>query len=222
MNFKLIALMFLAICSALLPAGCTSVESKGPDEVYLDGKAAPPNGEIRITDADVKKSKLTAAAANRDRTGVTKQTLSDNSVIETSVDGTGNKTDRRVFANHVRIRMVVLRTSIEGVQEATLYGFGTDTVTLYDLGDRALTASADELADAAGFKTTRTQTDTPGFMRKENRLPPDQPKSAPLQPLPSSQFQQPPAPQPVEPVRPETPTDDTPPTEAQPKTPEEN
>jgi hypothetical protein len=70
------------------------------------------------------------------------------------------------------------------MQEVTVYSYGGDTKTFTDLGDKALTASGDELANTAEFYKTQYYSETPNFIKKRKSEP--QPS---LQPLPSSAFQ---------------------------------
>ena len=69
------------------------------------------------------------------------------------------------------------------------------------LGDRALTASGDEIANAAQLYATRSFGSASNFMKKRKTE-----TQSPLQPLPSSAFQKPLSPvnQPVETVQPQT------------------
>lgn len=194
----LIFLLLAAFSSAVLSA-CTTVESKTPEEVVIEDTSKGGN-EIVINNSDIK-TENKQISTSTESAQLPKRILSDGSNVETLIDGFGNKTETRYFPGHLRVRFIIVRTSVDGKQQVTVYGYGDDTKTLADLGDIALTASGDEIANAAGLFVTRTLKDPPNFMKK--RKTEIQP---PLQPLPSSQFQKP-LPQvlqPAETVQPET------------------
>lgn len=164
----------------------------------IESNSNPNNNEVVITDADlVDRNKQ--VSTTQERTQMAKRLLPDKSEIETMTDGYGNKTETRFFKEHPRLRCVILRTSAEGNQEVTVYGFGSDTKVVADLGDKALTASGDEIANAAQLTVTRGTSETPNFMKKRSN-------QTSLQPLPSSAFQKPRSQviQPNETVEPET------------------
>ncbi|HEY0461549.1 MAG TPA: hypothetical protein VGC97_20600 [Pyrinomonadaceae bacterium] len=199
MNFKLTAFILLALFSPLLLAGCTKVESKAPEEVVIDGKQ--PSDEIVINNSDLKKEEQLITISKKAEQ-LPKRTLGDKSEVETLVDGFGNKTERRSFAGHSRLRFVILQTSADGVQEVTVYGYGGEIKVVQGLGDNALTASADEIANTAQLSKTRSETGSINFLKGRR----SETQSAPLQPLPSSSFQKPNAQvyQPVQPAAPQT------------------
>ncbi len=74
----------------------------------------------------------------------------DNSVVETMYDAFGNKTESRVFYNDAPLKMVVVRTSVNGQKEVLVYGQNGEVKTAPPtLLDRALTFAAREIAKAA-------------------------------------------------------------------------
>jgi hypothetical protein len=80
--------------------------------------------------------------------------------------------------------MVIVRTSIDKTRTVTVYGYGSDTKNVDELGGIALTASADEIADKAKLTVTRSfKNNIPENFLKRART-----ETQPLQPLPSSQF----------------------------------
>lgn len=104
----------------------------------------------------------------------------DNSRITVMVDLYGNKTETRTFPNHSRLASILLQTSPDGNQEAYVYAQSGEARLLpKELLNRALVAPADELANAAKiYQTTR-----------DNQIPYRQKApTAPLKPLPSSEF----------------------------------
>jgi hypothetical protein len=108
--------------------------------------------------------------------------LSDNSKIDTAYDDFGNKTESRCFNNHLRLLCVELRSEINGQRHVLAYG---RTGFLKELGesmyDKAMTASADEIADSAGFVVTRQQTIQPAFTQTTTVT------NTPLKPLATNQ-----------------------------------
>jgi hypothetical protein len=200
MNFRLIIFLLLVVSSSVLFSSCTSVESKNSEEVVIDSSSRVANEqeEVVISDADLQ-DKNKQISTVQEVTGQAKRLLPDESVIETLIDGFGNKTETRYFKEHPRLRLIILRTSAEGNQEVTVYGYESDTAKIADLGEKALTASGDEIANAAQLVATRGTSETPAFVKK-NKTDPT------LQPLPSSAFQKPvmPVNQPLETVQPET------------------
>lgn len=79
----------------------------------------------------------------------------DNSEITTMIDKYGNKTEMRAFPGHERLTSVFVRTSPEGVSEALVYGQSGKVRALpANISERAMTATADELANSAGIYNT--------------------------------------------------------------------
>jgi hypothetical protein len=183
MNSKVIFLI-LAVVSASFLAGCSRTEAaSGGEEVVFDEGYKTKNNEIIIDDSAFgdKPVQITAESQKRDE-GI--RTLSDKSVIETLVDGFGNRTETRAFPGHVRLRMVIVRTSIDNKQTVTVYGYGSDTKNVDEIANIALTGSADEIADKAKLTVTRS------FKNRtaETYMKRAAPENQQLQPLPSSQF----------------------------------
>ncbi len=193
---KLILIMITVFAVIFTGAcGSTASASKGGEVVLDDGYKT--SGEELVIDDTAFREKTTQVLMENEQSVAGTQTLPDKTEVETLIDGFGNKTQTRVFPGHPRLRFVILRTAIDGTTNVTVYGYGSDTVTLGDLGDKALSASGDEIANAAKLYATRSYSDTPNFMRKRKGDPS-------LSPLPSSEFpirsQQTPQPQSTEPV----------------------
>ncbi len=184
MNSRLANFLLLAVFSSVLFSACTNVESKTSEEVVFDSSSKPANDEVVITDSDLKDKTNKQISTDRESTELAKRVLSDKSEVETLVDGFGNKVETRYFVGHPRLRLIILRTSVDGKQEATVYGYGTDTKIVEDLGDKAITGSGDEIANTAGLLATRSNTNPPNFMKKGKN-------ETSLKPLPSSAFQRP-------------------------------
>lgn len=201
MNPKLIIILLLSAFASGAMSGCTSVEGQNQEEVVIGSSENKKGGdEVVITNSDLKKKEEVVTTA-QEAVRLAKRLLGDGSEVETLVDGFGNKTESRYFPGHPRLRLVVLRTSADGKQEVTAYGYGSEAKILYDLSDRALTASGDEIANAAKLFSTTSTSSSFNYLKKRKTEP--QPA---LQPLPGSQFQVPltPVVQPVQPVETES------------------
>jgi hypothetical protein len=201
MNLKLIISLLAAVLVSSFFSACTRVESKKPEEVVFDSKSGGSSDEVFITNSDTKGPSQVLSTVQKRGAQLGKRVLSDSSEVETLIDGFGNKVETRFFKGHPRLRLLILRTSLKGVQEVTVYGNGGATKIVAGLGDRALTASGDEIANAAQLFATSSYGRAKNFMKKGKTE-----AQTPLQPLPSSSFQKPlqPVNQPVETVQPET------------------
>lgn len=201
MNFKFIAFLFLALVSPTLFSACTSAASKEQEEVVITDAAKTSGDEIIINNSDLKKENAQIATSQQS-SEMPKRILADKSEVETLVDGYGNKTEKRYFTGHPRLRFLVLQTAANGQREVTVYGYGGDIKVVSGLDDNALTASADEIADTSQLFKTRSEPETNNFLRGGK----NQTQTQPLQPLPSSAFQKPNAQvyQPAETVQPST------------------
>ena len=182
-----ISLLFIASLTTFFSA-CSSAESKVNDEVVIDKSSTRPTEEVYITNADVKKNTSESQQLSTMLPGgsAVNSTLSDSSKVETLTDAFGNKAETRYFEGHPRVRMIILRTSVRGVREVTVYGKGGNTTLVNNLGDRALSASADEIADAAGITSTTSSGPARNYLKRQSSQ-----SSQPLQPLPSFSFQKP-------------------------------
>ena len=153
MNSKLITLIFLTVFLSLLFSACTKVKSKFSEEVFIENSAKNPKGEVLINDSDLP-GKNRRIITTFKSTPVPKRTLSDKSEIVTSFDSYGSKTEKRWFNNNPRLQSVLVRTAVDGTKAVTVYGYGTNVKTITNLNN-PLTASADQIADAAQITATR-------------------------------------------------------------------
>jgi hypothetical protein len=198
MNFKIIITLLVAVSVPTIFSACTNVESKS-EEVVIDSKSKASTEEVYITNSDIKGLSQPVSISQKGGQ-LDKRLLSDKSEIETLVDGFGNRIETRYFQGHPRLRLVIVRTSVKGVQEVTVYGNAGATKIVNGLGDRALTASGDEIANSAQLYATASYGGAKNFMKRQKI------ETQPLQPLPSSAFQNPvqPVNQPAETVQPPT------------------
>lgn len=90
-----------------------------------------------------------AIAANTTRPGP------DGSEITTSVDGSGVRSETRVFHNNPRVAKVVVTTR-DGRRTTTVYAPSGETRTLKEEAGDALAATGNAIADAAGFVADKT------------------------------------------------------------------
>ena len=199
MNLKLVISLSLAVSVSTFFSACTNVERK-TEEVVIDSRSGSSSKEVFITKSDTKKQQPQEVPSMLKGSQLAKRVLSDNSSVETVIDGFGNKRETRYFKGNQRVRCVILRTSVKGVQQVTVLGYG-DSKTVEGLGDWAMSASAEEIAAAAQLSSTRSFAGARNFMKKGKGA-----SQPPLQPLPSSAFQQPlqPVNQPAATVQPQT------------------
>jgi hypothetical protein len=90
-------------------------------------------------------------ASNTSRPGV------DNSVITTSTDADGVKTETRVFNNNPRVSKVVVATARDGKRTTTVYGPTGEAKELKDQTVDALEGAGNAIADAAGFVADKAE-----------------------------------------------------------------
>lgn len=118
------------------------------------------------------------------RSSAESNTAEDKSQISVITDSYGNKSETRCFENHPRLQCVRLITSTTGEKNVVVHGRGGEMNSLPEnMLDRILTASADELASAAGIFQPE--------MKKSvtiNQIIGKPSNNQPLQPLPSYKF----------------------------------
>lgn len=189
---SLLLLSFAAFFSACTKAGAESSDQK---EISFDDGYK--NGELILDDSALQKKSVPITTA-KESSQEPRRLLSDKSVVETLIDGFGNKTETRTFNGHPRLRFIIVKTAMDGTKTITVYGYDPDTKTLDNFEGDPINVSGDEIANAAKLYKTKTLADTPpNFLKKKN-----------LQPLPSSSF--PVRPQPIQKPQPETTVDEEP------------
>lgn len=123
------------------------------------------NGALLIDDRDLDRSPQQIATNFQNKQEIPK-TGGDSSQISTMIDGFGNKIEKRIFYNHPLLRQILLRTSSDGRKSVFVYGQNGDVNPLPDeMQEKAMIASAAELAGAAGILTGRDENDLPFFMQ---------------------------------------------------------
>jgi hypothetical protein len=149
--------LFLLITATLFFSACSKTEdTAAQEEIVIHDHTKTSGDEIVITNNDVEKVK--AATPNKKFEDYTTK-APDGSKIATAFDSFGNKSETRCF-NSSRINCLVMKTLADGTREAQVFGQNGLTKNLPEnMLDRALTASADEIADSvriyAAFKATR-------------------------------------------------------------------
>lgn len=169
--------IFLLICGT----ACSS--NNQSEEVVINDKEVHASNSDEVVISDNFNFQGDSLGANLNESAQTKTIRAkDNSEITIMVDGKGNKSEMRVFSNHPRLASILVRTGVDGKKETFAYDqYGKVKPLPENMIDKAMTASADELANAAGiFEGIKEQ---PSFT--QNNQPPT---VTTLKPLPSSQF----------------------------------
>jgi len=198
---------FLAIILLSLVISCSSCKqgetasAKNGEVIFDDGYKAATGGEVIFDDKSLEGNEgaiVTSGKSSREITQIAK----DGSQINVSYDGFGNKSETRTFDNNPLLKLVLLRTGVDGSKQVFVYGRSGEVKNLPEnMFDRILTASANELASSAGI--SEVYREQPSYVQNTQ-----QPNITTLPPLPSSQF--PVRNQPVEPAPPvetESPTE---------------
>ena len=208
-NFCLAAIVVSCLYSSFavvskLRAGYSKTEQTAVDIA----KKNEPVGETAIN-----KTSLTGNIENQSSSGGNLpekiKILADDSQIQTTYDGFGNKTEIRVFSKHPRLKLLMLRTSVNGERQIYVHGQNGEVEGLPEnMLDKAISISADEIANSAGITETRRENTRPSFAQT-NKVNPGSPR----QPVPvyQSPIQEPPfeQPQTEEPKKPESKTVDS-------------
>ena len=174
-SFPVIVLTF--ICSFYM--GLTrSQEMPDRNEVVFDDGYRAANGEEIIIDDSMLQNGNRTISTTKESIEEPTKILGDNSKITVTYDGFGNKTETRSFNNHLRIGLVLLKTSANGTKAAFVYGRnGQEKILPEKMLNMVLTASADEIANAAGIYETFN---LPTFSQKQQSTTPKA-----VQPVPS-------------------------------------
>jgi hypothetical protein len=97
------------------------------------------------------------------------EVANDGSRINIMYDAVGNKTETRYF-NNSRLKYLVLRTTVNGQREIFVFGQNGQTKSLPEnMLDEVLTASADEIANAAGIYQAFKRVVTPPVASQNNQ-----------------------------------------------------
>ncbi|HWN11643.1 MAG TPA: hypothetical protein VNO50_20620 [Pyrinomonadaceae bacterium] len=96
------------------------------------------------------------ANVNANTNAVVARTAADGSVITTTTDASGVKTETRVFGSNPRVSRVVVTTTPDGRRTVRAYSATGETKDVNDVGD-ALEVTGDKIADAAGWVADKSK-----------------------------------------------------------------
>lgn len=171
---KYLSFLTCAVIFFICLNGCAGSHTNFVSSVKSVGK--------KLTYAQTLTNELAELARPSVRTTVdgrqeTAQTGSGNSVIQTMYDAFGNKTESRVFYDDSFLKMIVLRTSASGQQEALIYGQNGDVkIAPQNLLGKVLTSVASEIAKTVQIFEVRKEEemlaklDVPAALPTENNL----------------------------------------------------
>ncbi|HEX8367896.1 MAG TPA: hypothetical protein VF604_05090 [Pyrinomonadaceae bacterium] len=197
MNFRLYLLLLAVLPSCF--AACARKE-KAVVDLRVDEKVI----EVRrdeVTIGETAKDNVT----ERQSSQTAPQKISDNSEITVMYDGFGNKLEKRYFKGHPRLDSVLVRTAADGRREILAYGRNGEKRPIDgELGNRLMSASADEIANAAKIYGTRPVIRNQVITSQNEQTKPQSPVST------SVTVQQPPATMPQNETTVEEPVQKTP------------
>ena len=170
-NYCLIIILALAVFPTFKNINAAFWKTDGKTQAELLAQMnAPTRGEVFINDSSVSSDGKYSSKVIRENNEST-VTADDGSQINTTYDAFGNKTEIRKFFNNPRLTQVLLRTSVEGERQIYVYGQNGEVEPLpQNMLDRAMVASGDEIAAAAGITSVKQQRMTPAFTEIK-RLP---------------------------------------------------
>ena len=180
MNLKFFVFVLIFSFSAFsLACGSSQAAFENRAEIVFDDGYKNKSDSVVVIDDRNLNSKIPQVSTTAQNSGEMSSTLEDLSEITTKYDRYGNKIETRYFKNHPRLDFVLIETTPDSRKQIYVYGRGTDVKSLpVEMTDRALTASSDEIANAAGLYETGSATEIKNFRKP----------SKPVQPLPSSSF----------------------------------
>lgn len=189
-------IIHLGLVSALALAGCTRSAATRPaaDNQNANLVNLPPPGAAPLTasGANANASNLNANAGPVLPVAVPNAsaiTETDDAVITSTTDYSGNRIETRVFKAHPRLNKIIIITARNRTQQGRVYGNRGEVRELpAALFKSALTLSGEELADAVGIAMNRaapkvpvvvpasTPVPTPAKIKAQNNnLPPANP-----------------------------------------------
>ena len=153
LSSAILLMAFLVLFSACSKTDDHSAER---EKVFLDDGSGGLSGkEVLIDDSPIKTAE-TQAAIEQNSYQEADKTEPDGTKISTMYDGYGNKTERRFFSRHPILEAMILRTASNGQKEILIFGHNGQVKTVpQNMFDKAMTATADELATAAGISEGR-------------------------------------------------------------------
>lgn len=171
----------LLICTISLVAGfisCDNVKSENERKESLRNDQRGTIETVEFYDQPAPPVRTTAKAYKE----ITK-IESDNSTVETMYDNHGNKTESRYFNNNPVLKMIVLRTKLNGETEAVIYGQNGDIkIAPPELVEKIMKSSAKDIAKAVEIKEGSIYNEIPAMLAATKPAP---------EPTPFSLFQNP-------------------------------
>lgn len=171
----------LLICTISLVAGfisCDNVKSENERKESLRNNQRGVTETVEFYDQPAPPVRTTAKAYKE-----TTKIESDNSTVETMYDNHGNKTESRYFNNNPVLKMVVLRTKLNGETEAVIYGQNGDIkIAPPELVEKIMKSSAKDIAKAVEIKEGEIYNEIPAMLAATKPTP---------EPTPFSLFQNP-------------------------------
>ena len=150
--------------------------------IFDDGYRAKSEGEVIFDDSALQDFNQVNPVTIE---GMEEQTkiLGDSSKLTIMYDRYGNKIENRSFGYHPRLTFIVLQTSASGQKQVFVYGQNGEVKSLPEtMLNKVFTASADEIANAAGIYQVKREATS---FTPVNPQPVEQ---TTLKPLPSSEF----------------------------------
>ncbi len=150
--------MFTGSCATL--GGSTN----GSDDIVIEDSdfekiGVPGEEEITLFDSDFDEKKGDDRIESEKREGK-KRESNDNSTIQTSFDGAGNKVETREFSKNPLVKKVVVRTGVDGRVKIFVYAHNGKVKHLSKQEyERVLTAPGNEVASAAKIYESREDRD---------------------------------------------------------------
>ena len=154
MNIKVCILAIILLTSLISSAKFglgVSDSAKNQEIIIDDGYKSTNENEIVIDDASFQNKIESNSSSDENLRSVT-QTASDGSQIDITYDGFGNKTETRTFNNNLLLKLILLRTGVDGSKKVFVYAKNGEVKSLKDdVLDRVMTAPSSELANLAGI-----------------------------------------------------------------------
>lgn len=171
----------LLLCTISLVVGfisCDTVKSEEDSSDNPQGEKRSVSEVVEIYDQPEPPVRTTAQSY-KEKTRIE----SDNSLVETMFDNHGNKTESRYFNSNPLLKMVVLRTKIDGRTEAVIYGQNGDIkIAPPELVEKIMKSSAKDIAKAVEIKEGTIENQIPAMLAALNPTP---------EPTPFTLFQNP-------------------------------
>lgn len=151
LKIKILIFVYALVFFVISFSGCSKAggQPQEKENVFLEDEN---NGEIIIGENSVSDAEQMQTITEQVSRQEKDKTDSGGTQVSTMYDGYGNKTERRFFYQHPFIEAVVLRTANNGQKEVLLFGHNGEVKSVpQNMIERAMTASADELAQATGI-----------------------------------------------------------------------